>query len=244
MRCVFKENSHNKTYFYLLTAILFFISNNSYSANLPPVIEIDPPGEKIVYIDESLSFTVQAHDPDGDHVEEVTTDNVPPGASFEQFARITIYPNPDSGGRFTWTPYYGQEGNYFVSFHVSDAFGWDIMETIEITVIGGPRPTSTTSPTPWIRQQEVAIYPNPARREVSFACTITGPGKITIDCYRLSGERVAHIVEQLDGGAGQTLRTAWQAAEVAPGVYICQIVIRDSSGRTILSEKKKVVIIK
>jgi len=60
---------------------------------------------------------------------------------------------------------------------------------------------------------------------VQFAYTVSGSAKISIDIYRLTGERVAHIEERKDGGSGsgQTFTTAWEAAGVAPGVYFCRI---------------------
>lgn len=45
-------------------------------------------------------------------------------------------------------------------------------------------------------------------------------------------------------GNHQTLTTTWKAANVAPGIYLCRIVIKDASGRVILSQKKKVALIR
>jgi hypothetical protein len=90
----------------------------------------------------------------------------------------------------------------------------------------------------------VRTYPNPARGKVNFAYTISGAGKVKIDIYKLTGERVASITEYVNGGAGQTLSTAWNAVDVAPGIYFCRIVITDGSGKVILYQKKKVALIK
>jgi hypothetical protein len=79
---------------------------------------------------------------------------------------------------------------------------------------------------------------------VNFAYNLTGPGKVQIDIYHLTGERVASITEYKDGGQGQTLSTTWEAMGVAPGIYICRIVVTDSGGKEILRLMKKVALIR
>jgi uncharacterized delta-60 repeat protein len=105
-------------------------------------------------------------------------------------------------------------------------------------------PTST--PTTGVRMDEgtVLVYPNPARGRVNFAYEAQGAAKAIIDIYRLTGERVAHIEERKDGGAGQTFITAWEAAGVAPGIYFCRIVVTGSEGKEVLNMKKKVALVR
>ncbi|MCD4814526.1 T9SS type A sorting domain-containing protein [bacterium] len=107
-----------------------------------------------------------------------------------------------------------------------------------------PTRTMTATPTPYLAVNKVLPYPNPARGKVNFAYTISGAGKVVIDIYKLTGERVANITEHVNGGTGQTLSTAWNAVDVAPGIYFCRIVITDGSGKVILNQKKKVALIK
>lgn len=106
--------------------------------------------------------------------------------------------------------------------------------------------TSTSIPTstPFVNENAVLAFPNPARGQLHFAYTVNGSVKTQIDVYRLTGERAATIVEHQNGGAGQTLVTSWQATGVAPGVYLCRVVITDAEGRVVLDEKKKVAIIR
>lgn len=106
-----------------------------------------------------------------------------------------------------------------------------------------PTASPTYTATPFVAVNQVLAYPNPARGRVDFAYTVAGAGKVTIDIYKVTGERVATITEHVNGGTGQTLRTAWDAVDVAPGVYLCRIVITDGSGQVILNEKKKVALI-
>ncbi len=107
-----------------------------------------------------------------------------------------------------------------------------------------PQQTSTSTPTatPFVQANQVLPYPNPAKGKVNFAYTVPGAAKITIDIFRLTGERVASIVEHKQG-TGQTLTTSWQAAGVAPGVYLCRVVITDAEGKIVLSQTKKVALI-
>ncbi|MEW6516369.1 MAG: FG-GAP-like repeat-containing protein [candidate division FCPU426 bacterium] len=107
-----------------------------------------------------------------------------------------------------------------------------------------PTPTATPTATPFVAANQVLPYPNPAKGKVFFAYTVPGAGKVTIDIFTLAGERVASVTETVNGGTGQTLRTAWDAVNVAPGVYLCRIVITDAGGQVLMKEKKKVAIIK
>jgi hypothetical protein len=109
-----------------------------------------------------------------------------------------------------------------------------------------PTRTCTPSPEPWAAAGTVTAYPNPARGRVQFAYTVSGSAKISIDIYRLTGERVAHIEERKDAGSGnrQTFTTAWEAAGVAPGVYFCRIVATDGAGHEVLNVKKKVALVR
>lgn len=90
------------------------------SANRPPVL--DPIGNKVINKGETLQFTVTGSDPDGDRL-TYSASNLPAGASFDCATR-----------RFTWTPDYGQTGNFAgIHFEVSDG-EWIISEEILITI--------------------------------------------------------------------------------------------------------------
>jgi hypothetical protein len=51
---------------------------------------------------------------------------------------------------------------------------------------------------------------------------------VILDLYKITGEPVAHVQENKNGGAGQTLTTIWNAVDVAPGIYISRLVVRDA----------------
>jgi len=76
------------------------------SSNQPPVL--DPIGSKSVDEGSLLSFTLTATDPDGDGL-TFSASNVPTGASFNPSSRV-----------FSWTPAFGDSGNYNVTFTVTD----------------------------------------------------------------------------------------------------------------------------
>ena len=114
--------------------------------NQPPVLI--PIGNQIINEGQTLRFTISATDPDGDTL-TYSALNLPPGATFD--------PNTQT---FTWTPSYGQAGNYTdVEFTVTDN-GTPMMladELISVTVGHvnrppvfapvGPQQASTTVPT-------------------------------------------------------------------------------------------------
>jgi hypothetical protein len=104
-------------------------------------------------------------------------------------------------------------------------------------------PTFTLVPD-WVRGGTAIVYPNPAHGRVCFAYRLVGENKVAIDIYRLTGERVAHLEERQNGGAGQTFSSVWEAAGVAPGVYFARIVVTDAGGREVVNVKKKVALLK
>lgn len=237
----------------LITLLLFYITKGTFAADSLPTIEIDPPGDKIVYQYQLLTFDVLAHDPDGDHLGDITAQNLPEGARFDWIPSVLpVIPNPNSRGRFNWTPQCGPAGDYYVTFKVFEFIGGDdnfnvsvgVTKTVKITRIGSGGPCPTATPTPWLESSQAVVLPNPARDRVRFAYTVSGAAKVEIDIYRLTGERVAHIAENRDGGAGQTLTTVWDAANVAPGIYLCRVKITDSQGQVVLDQKKKVALIR
>ncbi len=88
------------------------------NVNRNPVLESI--GDKSVNENATLTFTVNASDPDDDNV-LCTADNLPAGATF-------------ADNTFNWTPDYDQSGAYQVTFKASDGQGED-SQTITITVI-------------------------------------------------------------------------------------------------------------
>ena len=76
------------------------------NVNRPPVLGTI--GSKSVDEGTPLTFTVTASDPDGDNL-TFSASNVPTGASFNPSTRV-----------FSWTPAFGDAGNYDVTFTVTD----------------------------------------------------------------------------------------------------------------------------
>ncbi|WP_342304514.1 putative Ig domain-containing protein [Methanolobus sp. ZRKC5] len=89
--------------------------------NVDRAPELATISNKAVDENELLSFTISATDPDGETVTYSTT-NLPGGANLDP-----------STGEFTWTPAYGESGNYDVEF-IAEANGLDDTETITISV--------------------------------------------------------------------------------------------------------------
>ena len=110
--CTIPDLNNNTTYYFIARA--FDTSNNEsedsdeacYRPNRPPVL--NPIGAKTVDEGQLLAFTITANDPDGDNL-LFSASNVPTGAAFDSAAQT-----------FTWNPGYGAEGNYTVTFTVTD----------------------------------------------------------------------------------------------------------------------------
>jgi hypothetical protein len=126
------------------------------------------------------------------------------------------------------------------------------VETVEISdlhIFGlGPDPTQTITPsftaTPWVQLHNVLAYPNPSRDKVSFAYQTGETVSVTLDVYKLTGERVGNVIEQQTGSLGTVLQTVWDATNVAPGVYLCHLKAVGTGGRTWVDVVKKVAIVK
>jgi hypothetical protein len=111
------------------------------------------------------------------------------------------------------------------------------------TFTSTPIPTQPLSAQALVAKEKVVPYPNPARGRVNFAYKVTGRASITINVYTLSGDKIATIKDD-QTGTGRILSTAWEAAGVAPGVYLVHVVITDGSGKVIVNETKKVALVK
>ncbi|MDY6838283.1 MAG: putative Ig domain-containing protein [Thermodesulfobacteriota bacterium] len=101
--------------------------------NRPPVLNAI--GAKSVDEGQELTFTVTGSDPDNDAL-TYSAGNVPTGASFDEMTQT-----------FTWTPDYGDGGNYIVTFTVTDS-GTPIQsdsEDVTITVGNVNRPPVLTT---------------------------------------------------------------------------------------------------
>ena len=92
---------------------------------------------------QSLQFTINAFDPNGDEL-TYSTQDLPYGAAFDPAIHI-----------FTWTPDYNQAGEYPVTFEVSDGMLHD-MTTVTIDVLEQAIPTPTPTPTPTVLSENHA----------------------------------------------------------------------------------------
>ncbi len=85
---------------------------------------------------QSLSFTVEATDPDGDAL-TYSVGALPAGATFDPAAR-----------EFSWTPDYGQAGSFAVTFTAEDgtsSYSLSASKTVTITVGNVPQASATAS---------------------------------------------------------------------------------------------------
>jgi hypothetical protein len=93
---------------------------------------LDNIGDKTIFVNNLLTFTINATDPDGDPI-TFSVQNLPSGAAFQ-------------GQTFSWTPTGGQVGTYQVTFIAGDGSEQD-SETITITVKStNQAPTANAGP--------------------------------------------------------------------------------------------------
>ena len=126
----------SKTYHFVVRAFNEYVESGdsneatweSADVNNPPVL--NPIGSKSVGEGNLLTFAVTASDPDGDGL-TLSASNVPTGASFNPSSQV-----------FSWTPDYGDAGDYTVTFTVTDKGSppESDFETVTITVGNVNRP--------------------------------------------------------------------------------------------------------
>jgi hypothetical protein len=93
------------------------------NVNRPPVL--NPIGAKAVDEGQILEFTLAASDPDNDEL-AFSAENLPAGANFDIVSKT-----------FTWSPDYGDAGNYGVIFTVTDNGSPLQSDTEEVTITVG-----------------------------------------------------------------------------------------------------------
>ena len=94
------------------------------NVNRPPVLNTI--GSKSVEEGQELSFTVTASDPDNDDL-TYSADDLPTGAGFDPGTQT-----------FTWTPDYGVEGDYTVTFTATDSGSPVQSDSEEVTITVSP----------------------------------------------------------------------------------------------------------
>lgn len=187
-------------------SIKFTAANNKYyllsedevtKVNNPP--SIIGLSDKTVYVNNLLSFQVNAKDPDGDKL-SFSASNLPTGAKFNQ-----------QTGVFSWTPSSNQAGIYRnVTFKVSDGSLSDT-KSITITVLNVNRPPVITP----ITNQEVQ-----EGRTLSFNVIASDPDgdKVTLTASNLPS-----------GASFNSSTFTWPTIRGQAGVYFVTFTANDGS---------------
>jgi len=111
-------------------------------AGSPPNVTITPSGPLTVEVNESISYDVEATDPDDDEVTLNTTSALPSGAGLSpSLAQTGSSPVSTT---FDWTPTPGQEGSYVFNYSAEDEPGLQDQESITVEVV--PEQEEDTTP--------------------------------------------------------------------------------------------------
>jgi Secretion system C-terminal sorting domain len=117
--------------------------------------------------------------------------------------------------------------------------------TITPTYTVTPTITQTRTVTPWpVPHGDAIAFPNPAKGDqVIFMYSLESAADISVEIYNTLGYKVAHLEDSNKSGAINR-RTTWNIRDVAPGVYMYQVVVRGHNGQTQKNKMRRVVIIK
>lgn len=169
-----------------------------------PVFDSVP--AKSVNENESLTFTVNATDTDGDALTYSVSGN-PTGSTFNTTTKT-----------FSWTPDYTQAGSYNVTFKANDGKG-DGTLTVPITVVNINRlPSLTVAPAGPFTIDEGG--------SVNLTCSATDPDAGSIFTYSVSPKPAGAT---LDASTGVF---AWTADFTQAGSYSLVFTVTDEAGGT------------
>ncbi|MBA7510388.1 hypothetical protein ES705_02372 [subsurface metagenome] len=189
--------------------------------NRPPVLE--PIGDKSVRVGETLTFTVNATDPDEDPI-TYSVEGLPGGATFENQT-------------FTWTPEGSDVGEHQVTFTASDDEELSHSETIIIITIEGYK----TKPD----KTELKCYNNvfnPTKGEKALIVVeLPNQVHVKLGLYNARGNRIKELAdEEKEPG---THKYYWDGKNgsgevVGSGLYFVHIQAGD------YKKTKKIVVVK
>ncbi|WP_321430432.1 putative Ig domain-containing protein [uncultured Methanolobus sp.] len=160
--------------------------------------ELVPIGDKTVNEGSELEFVISATDPDPDAL-VYSTSALSDGADFDE-----------NNHTFTWTPDYGQEGSYYVTFTVSDGSLSDF-ETISIDVLNTNRAPVLS---------EIGDMNVSEGEELSFVINGSDP----------DGNPLSYSVSDAPGGAvfnANTRSFVWTPGYDASGAYEVTFTVSD-----------------
>lgn len=201
-----------------------------FNSDQPPVLAaIGPKNDTVTQL---LEFRVSATDPDLT-IPSLTTVGLPGGAVFVD--------SLNGAGSFSWTPSFGQEGVYNVTFIASDGFLAD-SEVVTITVDSVPTDVGEINPGAIPRRYSLSQnYPNPFNANTQIVFALPKSGHTTLEIFNLLGQKVGTLVDEYLAAGTKTV--SWDGRDnrdvsVPSGIYFYQL----RSGDFI--EKKKMVFLK
>lgn len=174
------------------------------TVNHVPVFDAVP--AKTVNENESLSFTVNATDQDGDPITYSVTDN-PTGSTFNTTTKT-----------FSWTPDYTQQGVYYVTFKANDGKG-DGTLTVQITV-------NNVNRNPSLNVNPAGPFNIDEGQSVQLTCSATDPDVSSTFTYSVDP---LPANATLDSSSGVF---SWTASYSQAGNYSLVFTVTDESGGT------------
>ena len=128
----------------------------------------------------------------------------------------------DAGGVVT-------SGRYLISAHWLDGLGGEQTINKEVTVMDQGGPTGL-----------VSARPNILKGIGATTLFVSSQGGLTlqVQLYDMSGERVADVT----GQAGQS-QAVWSAVNVASGIYLAVVELKDASGNRVARQTLKLAVV-
>ncbi|MGH1362672.1 MAG: Ig-like domain-containing protein [Calditrichia bacterium] len=203
------------------------VSITVLEANIDPTCGISPSGPFTVTVGNALSFTVTGTDANSSDLITIISSTLPTGSAMNPALPLTGPSGISSD--FNWAPVEGQEGNYSITYTITDTSGASCSSIVDILVEAAPP----------VNEPPVCVFSStgPFTVTVGNALNFTVAGTdvnngdlITITSSTLPTGSAMNPALPLTGPSGISSDFSWTPTTGQEGNYSITYTITDTSG--------------
>jgi len=202
---------------------------NVSEANIEPVCTVAPSGPFTVVVGNTLTFTVSGSDGNSGDIITIDSSTLPSGSAMNP-----ALPTSGTGtvsSDFSWTPTAGQEGNYSITYTISDTSGASCSSLIDIVVEAAPPVNEPPVCDLSVTDSVIVTVGN----AVNFTITGTDPNAgdvLTISSSALPNGSAMNPALPVSGPSGISSEFSWTPTSGQEGGYSITYTVTDSSGES------------